>query len=147
MQYLDIDYEYDTKLSDNSNIRFDFRTKMGLIEIIDSQEDVNKMSQIKKNNNERVIAIGKSKYVSKITEIDSLFSYDNDSLHTGSIFMEDPSLSFDYAHILPLVEKCSVLHGHTSTIMVEIIGTMENNMVIDFGDAKKMCDNIVKALN
>ena len=147
LQYLDIDYEYDTKLSDNSNIRFDFRTKMGLIEIIDSQEDVNKMSQIKKNNNERVIAIGKSKYVSKITEIDSLFSYDNDSLHTGSIFMEDPSLSFDYAHILPLVEKCSVLHGHTSTIMVEIIGTMENNMVIDFGDAKKIIRSTISVLD
>ena len=120
---------------------------MGVIEIIDSQEDVNKMSQIKKNNNERVIAIGKSKYVSKITEIDSLFSYDNDSLHTGSIFMEDPSLSFDYAHILPLVEKCSVLHGHTSTIMVEIIGTMENNMVIDFGDAKKIIRSTISVLD
>ena len=28
---------------------------------------------------------------------------------TGSIFLDDASFAFDYAHILPLVEKCSIL--------------------------------------
>lgn len=149
LQYLGIDYEYDSKLklNDGSSISVDFRTKMGLIEVVDSQEDTDKLLRIKKNSNERVIALGQSKYASKIEELDSLFSYDNENLQTGSIFIEDPSLSFDYAHILPLVEKCSVLHGHTSSIMVEIIGNMKNNMVIDFGDAKKIIKSTVSALD
>jgi 6-pyruvoyltetrahydropterin/6-carboxytetrahydropterin synthase len=147
LQYLGIDYEYDSKLNDTSNIRVDFRTKMGLIEVIDSEEDANKLLQIKKNRNEKVIALGRSKYASKIEEMDSFFAYDNENVQTGSIFIEDPSLSFDYAHILPLVEKCSVLHGHTSSIMVEIIGSMKNNMVIDFGDAKKIIKSTLSALD
>jgi len=147
LQYLGIDYEYDSKMNNTSNTRVDFRTKMGLIEVIDSQEDTDKFLQIKNNNNERVMAVGHSKYASKIGEIDSFFSYDTENLQTGSIFIEDPSLSFDYAHILPLVEKCSVLHGHTSSIMVEIIGNMKNNMVIDFGDAKRTIKSTLGALD
>lgn len=148
LQYLNVDYEYDSKvkLNDGSIVNVDFKTKIGLIEVVDSQEDANKLIKIK-NNGERVIALGQSKYVSKVEEIDSLFSYDNENLQTGSIFIEDPSLSFDYAHILPLVEKCSVLHGHTSSIMVEIIGSMKNNMVIDFGDAKKIIKSTLNALD
>jgi 6-pyruvoyltetrahydropterin/6-carboxytetrahydropterin synthase len=68
-------------------------------------------------------------------------------MQTGSIFIEDPSLAFDYAHILPLVEKCSVLHGHTSTVMVEIIGSMKNNLVIDFGDAKRIIKEALGAID
>jgi len=80
--------------------------------------------------------------------MDSLFFYDgNGYVQTGSIFIEDPSLAFDYAHILPLVEKCSVLHGHTSTVMVEIIGSMKNNLVIDFGDAKRIIKEALSALD
>ncbi|MFQ5940151.1 MAG: 6-pyruvoyl tetrahydropterin synthase family protein [Nitrososphaerales archaeon] len=147
LQYLSIDYEYDSGLKDGSSIRVDFRTKKGLIEVIDSQEDADKLLQVRKNSNERVIAVGHSKYASKIGEIDSFFSYDDEDLQMGSIFIEDPSLAFDYAHILPLVEKCSVLHGHTSSVMVEIIGNMKNNMVIDFGDAKKIIKSTLSALD
>jgi 6-pyruvoyltetrahydropterin/6-carboxytetrahydropterin synthase len=95
-----------------------------------------------------LIAVGHSKYASKIKEMDSLFFFDNaDHMQTGSIFIEDPSLAFDYAHILPLVEKCSVLHGHTSTVMVEIIGSMKNNLVIDFGEAKKIIKETLNAID
>ncbi|HEX2471690.1 MAG TPA: 6-carboxytetrahydropterin synthase, partial [Nitrososphaera sp.] len=95
-----------------------------------------------------IIAVGNSKYVSRINEIDSLFFFDNgDHMQTGSIFIEDPTLAFDYAHILPLVEKCSVLHGHTSTVMVEIIGSMKNNLVVDFGDAKRIIKETLNAID
>jgi len=152
LQFLGIDYEYDNKLKlkDGSTVNIDFKTKMGLIEVVDSDLDANKLLKIKKNSSsEKVIAIGRSKFASKIGEIDSLFAYDSDApeMQTGSIFIEDPSLSFDYAHILPLVEKCSVLHGHTSSIMVEIIGRMKNNLVIDFGDAKKIIKETLSALD
>jgi len=149
LQFLGIDYEYDNKLklSDGSTVNVDFRTKVGLIEVVDSEQDAKKVLQIRKNNGERIIAIGRSKFASKIGELDSLFAYDSPDIQTGSIFIEDPSLSFDYAHILPLVEKCSVLHGHTSSIMVEIIGTMKNNLVIDFGDAKRIIKETLNALD
>ena len=149
LQFLELDYEYDSKLKlrDGSIVNVDFRTKMGLIEVVDSEDDADKLLRIKKNSSERIIAIGQSKFASKVGELDSLFYYDSANLQTGSIFIEDPSLSFDYAHILPLVEKCSVLHGHTSSIMVEIIGSMENNMVIDFGDAKKIIKEALSALD
>ncbi len=149
LQFLGLDYEYDgkLKLNDGSTVHIDFKTKMGLIEVVDSDLDADKLLKIKKNSSERIIAIGRSKFASKIGEIDSLFAYDSADMQSGSIFIEDPSLSFDYAHILPLVEKCSVLHGHTSSIMVEIIGRMKNNMVIDFGDAKKIIKETLSALD
>ncbi len=53
-----------------------------------------------------------------------------------SIFLDDPSFNFDYAHILPQTEKCSVMHGHTSSALVEIVGAPMDGMVIDFNDAK-----------
>ena len=39
-----------------------------------------------------------------------------------TIFLDDPSFNFDYAHILPQTQKCSVMHGHTSSALVEIVG-------------------------
>lgn len=146
LQFLNVDYEYDVRL-ENSDIRIDFKTNMGFIEVVDSDKDADKFLRIKKNIGEKLIAVGASRYASKIDEMNSFFSYNEDTVQTGSIFIEDPSLSFDYAHILPLVEKCSVLHGHTSSIMVEIIGTMEHNMVIDFGEAKRIIKSTLNALD
>ena len=53
-----------------------------------------------------------------------------------TIFMDDPSFNFDYAHILPKTEKCSVMHGHTSSALVEISGFPIEGMVVDFNVAK-----------
>ncbi len=149
LQFLGLDYEYDSNLvlKDGSGVRVDFKTKQGLIEVVDSQEDAEKLLRITKNSDARIIAIGRSKFASKISELGSLFLYDDSDVQTGSIFIEDPSLSFDYAHILPLVEKCSVLHGHTSSVMVEIIGMMKNNLVIDFGEAKRIIKDALSALD
>ncbi len=49
-------------------------------------------------------------FASRLTELQEIMFYDQ-SPQTGSIFIEDPSFAFDYAHILPLVKKCSILHG------------------------------------
>ena len=35
----------------------------------------------------------------KIDELESIFFFDKQNKQIGSIFIEDPSLSFDYAHI------------------------------------------------
>jgi 6-pyruvoyltetrahydropterin/6-carboxytetrahydropterin synthase len=64
-----------------------------------------------------------------------------------TIFLDDPSFNFDYAHILPKTEKCSVMHGHTSSVLVEFIGRPVEGMVVDFGVAKQIVRDAVRALD
>ena len=145
LSFLDEDYEYDYKLSlkNGRSVTVDFKTKKGLIEVIDNEEDIKKYNQIKENlTEEKVMAIGHPKYTAQIKELQDLVFYDK-TPQTGSIFLEDPSFSFDYAHILPLVEKCSILHGHTSSVMVELVGQMKDNLLVDFGIAKKIIKEVV----
>ena len=61
-----------------------------------------------------------------------------------TIFLDDPSFNFDYAHILPKTEKCSVMHGHTSSALVEIIGSPHDGMVVDFNDAKPVIRDAIR---
>jgi 6-pyruvoyltetrahydropterin/6-carboxytetrahydropterin synthase len=142
LSFLGQDYKYDirVKLPNGKPLKIDFQVGKRYIEVVDSEADAAKFKQIREQLPDLdIIAVGHSKYASKINEMDSLFFYDSaDHMQTGSIFIEDPSLAFDYAHILPLVEKCSMLHGHTSTVMVEIIGSLKNNLVIDFGEARRI---------
>jgi len=172
LSFLGQNYEYDAniQMSDGDSVKVDFKVGVSrreapdginnnknynknnnnkYIEVIDSEEDATKFKIIReKMPTLDIIAVGHSKYASRIDEIDSLFFFDSDNhMQTGSIFIEDPALAFDYAHILPLVEKCSVLHGHTSTVMVEIIGSMKNNLVIDFGDAKRIIKDTLNAID
>ncbi|MDV3278703.1 MAG: 6-carboxytetrahydropterin synthase [Nitrososphaerales archaeon] len=64
-----------------------------------------------------------------------------------TIFLDDPSFNFDYAHILPHTQKCSVMHGHTSSALVEIIGTPIEGMVVDFGEAKDIIRDAIRSLD
>jgi 6-pyruvoyltetrahydropterin/6-carboxytetrahydropterin synthase len=64
-----------------------------------------------------------------------------------TIFLDDPSFDFDYAHILPKTEKCSVMHGHTSSVLVEVVGRPIEGMVVDFGEAKRIVREAVRALD
>ena len=138
LDFLKIEYEYNNRFND-SDLNIDFKIGDKFIKIIEDDSDMNEFRIIKeKFPLLDLIAVGKSSYLGKINEMDSMFMFDKQSEQIGSIFIEDPSLAFDYAHILPLVEKCSIIHGHTSTIMVEIIGEMKNNLVIDFSEAKKI---------
>jgi 6-pyruvoyltetrahydropterin/6-carboxytetrahydropterin synthase len=138
LDFLKIEYEYNNRFND-SDLNIDFKIGDKYIKIIEDDSDMNEFRIIKeKFPLLDLIAVGKSSYLGKINEMDSMFMFDKQSEQIGSIFIEDPSLAFDYAHILPLVEKCSIIHGHTSTIMVEIIGEMKNNLVIDFSEAKKI---------
>jgi len=64
-----------------------------------------------------------------------------------TIFLDDPSFNFDYAHILPKTEKCSVMHGHTSSALVEIVGSPVDGMVVDFNDAKPIIRKAISDLD
>lgn len=151
LSFLGQNYQYDAsvKLPDGKSLKIDFKAGGKYIEVVDSEADAAKFRQVREQlPGLDIVAVGHSKYASKIKEMDSLFFYDSaNNMQTGSIFIEDPSLAFDYAHILPLVEKCSVLHGHTSTVMVEIIGSMKNNLVIDFGEAKRIIKEALNAID
>ena len=152
LSHLGHDYSCDAEITlpDGRSVKIDFKVGASkFIEVIDSEFDASKFRTVRKERPDvDIIAVGHSKFASRVEEMESLFFFDGpDELQTGSIFIEDPSLAFDYAHILPLVEKCSVLHGHTSTVMVEIIGSMKNNLVIDFGDAKKIIKDALNAID
>ena len=49
------------------------------------------------------MAIGHPKFAAQIKELKEIVFYEKEP-QTGSIFIEDPSFAFDYAHILHLVE-------------------------------------------
>ena len=149
LAFLQQDYQYNHKitLKNGSEVTIDFKTENGLIEVIDCDEDIEKYRQIKKDfPDKKVMAIGHAKYVAQIKELQDIVFYDK-TPQTGSIFLEDASFSFDYAHILPLVEKCSILHGHTSSVMVELVGQMKDNLLLDFGEAKKIIKEVVNVFD
>lgn len=64
-----------------------------------------------------------------------------------TIFLDDPSFNFDYAHILPATEKCSVMHGHSTSALVEIVGHPKEGMVVDFGEAKDTIRDAIRSLD
>ena len=147
--FLEEEYQYDHKiiLKNGDEVTVDFKTNKGFIEVIDNDEDIEKYKQIKKDFPEdKVMAIGNAKYVAQIKELQDIVFYDK-APQTGSIFLEDASFSFDYAHILPLVEKCSILHGHTSSVMVELVGQMKDNLLLDFGVAKRIIKEVVNVFD
>lgn len=145
LAFLQEDYEYDyrLKLNKEKTVSVDFKTNKGLIEVIDNSQDVEKYKEIKSHlPEEKIIAVGRPEFAARIGELQDIVCYDS-TPQTGSIFLEDQSFSFDYAHILPLVEKCSLLHGHTSSVMVELVGQMKNNLLVDFGVAKKIIKEVI----
>ena len=150
LSFLGHEYEHDVKLHlrDGDYITVDFKVGDLYIEIVDSEADIDKFKNIQSTVPDlKIIAFGHSRFAGRANELESLFFFNFGDTQTGSIFIEDPSLAFDYAHILPLVEKCSILHGHTSTIMVEIIGEMKDNLVIDFGEAKRIIKDTLSTID
>ncbi len=144
LSFLGKDYEYDCPVKAGQEVRADFRTNVGFIEVVDSEADVEKYRRIKADMPEaRIMAIGHPKYAARIKDLQDVVFYDQADPQTGSIFIESESFTFDYAHILPLVEKCSILHGHTSLVMVELAGQMKDNLLIDFGEAKRIIKEVI----
>lgn len=147
LSFLNKPYEHNCVVAGQPPLVANFKTADGYIQIIDNEQDIATYASIKKRlSSENVIAMGHPRLVSRIKEMDDII-FHNDAPETGSIFLEDPSFAFDYAHILPLVEKCSILHGHTSSVMVEMVGTMRNNLLVDFSEAKRIIKNVLRGFD
>ena len=147
--FLEENYQYNHKitLKDGTKVSIDFKTDKGLIEVIDNNEDIEKYKKIKEDfPDEKVMAIGNAKYAAQIKELEDITFYEK-SPQTGSIFLEDASFTFDYAHALPRVDRCSILHGHTASVMVELVGQMKDNLLVDFGVAKKIVKDVVNVFD
>ena len=149
LSFLEQDYKYNHSLTlkNGDKVTIDFKTEKGLIEVIDNDEDIAKYKQVKEDfPDQKIMAIGHGKYAAQLKELQDIVFYDK-APQTGSIFLDDASFAFDYAHILPLVEKCSILHGHTSSVMVELVGQMKDNLLVDFGIAKKIVKEVLTAFD
>lgn len=102
--------------------------------------------------NKKVLHITKSEKASALAEIGApVASFDadieTDTEKLESIFVDDPSFAFDYSHILPWTKKCSVLHGHTSSVIIELIGQPKRGMIVDFGDVKKIVKEALSSMD
>src|SRR5438105_1199914 len=103
LSFLGRRYEYDSvvSLKDGKKAKVDFKTDDKYIEVVDSEEDARKLEQIRTERQDiSIVGLGPSKIAARVDELDSFFLLGNaEQEHTGSIFIEDPSLAFDYAHI------------------------------------------------
>ena len=122
-----------------------FTTKGGFI-VINETKDLAELRQAFPTK--KILYVGKAEKASALAEIGApIASFDADSETDAekleSIFMDDPSFAFDYSHILPWTKKCSVLHGHTSSVIIELIGQPKNGMIVDFGDAKRIVKEVL----
>ncbi|BAJ51532.1 6-pyruvoyl tetrahydrobiopterin synthase [Candidatus Caldarchaeum subterraneum] len=63
------------------------------------------------------------------------------------IEVSGPGINFDYAHFLPSSPKCGVLHGHSSTVSVTVVGKVVDEMVVEFGELKKIVKKVVDAMD
>ena len=145
LDFLEEEYQYNYKviLKSGKEENIDFKTSKGLIEVIDSEEEIEKYKQLKEDfPQEKIMAIGNAKYVAQIKELQDIVYYDK-TPQTGSIFLEDASFSFDYAHILPLVEKCSNITRSHIICNGRISRANEKQFTCRFGVAKKIIKEVV----
>ena len=158
LSFLGVGYEYGHALDvgGGRTERIDFKTGRGLIEVIDGDGDAEKYRRALGRPGAAagppIMAVGHPRHVASIAELDGVVAYGggpaaassgSGDAQTGSIFIDDESFTFDYAHVLPLVDKCSLLHGHTSSVMVELVGTLKDNLLLDFGEAKRIIRGVM----
>lgn len=145
LDFMGHEYEYGTEVPTPSGpVRVDFATDRGLIEVIDSEEDLERYRAIREAGTRDILGIGHARHAARAGELDGIVAYGSEERgEDGSIFIEDGSFTFDYAHILPLVKKCSILHGHTSSVMVELVGKTRDGLLMDFGEAKRIVRGVI----
>jgi 6-pyruvoyltetrahydropterin/6-carboxytetrahydropterin synthase len=143
---LGVEYEEQRRVPSVSGLVADFAFKdtFLFIEKEIPKAELEKLSQSKRYIMVKTDAMRSDKLDHGVRII-QVGSQDDGRLQT--IFLDDPSFNFDYAHILPNTQKCSVMHGHTSSALVEIIGHPRDGMVVDFGVAKDIIREAIRSLD
>jgi 6-pyruvoyltetrahydropterin/6-carboxytetrahydropterin synthase len=151
---LGLEYDLDVRVAPSSKLTADFlvggRTAIFVGRGLSAAE-----RRAAKGSGKRCVLIGISTARSDPSDsglrvadlVDDGDGADLDEGRLQTIFLDDPSFNFDYAHILPNTEKCSVMHGHTSSALVEIVGSPLDGMVVDFNDAKPIIKKAISDLD
>ncbi|HYB45163.1 MAG TPA: 6-carboxytetrahydropterin synthase [Nitrososphaerales archaeon] len=130
-----------------TSLKADFEAN-GVLFFVDQVLSERELNQIRKTNRECVLVKRESFRSGKADAgIRVIGMSSGRSGREQTIFLDDPSFNFDYAHILPHTQKCSVMHGHTSSALVEIIGEPIDGMVVDFGPAKDAIREAIRGLD
>lgn len=155
LRFQDIPYKYKSRKLDEKNTYTpsSFQTRAGVMHIIEEIGDLQGIAQIVHSKREKRSAlISRLKLASRFQDLGvpviSLDGSPAESSRRQAIFLDDPSFAFDYSHILPPSEKCSVLHGHTSAVLLEIVGQpKEDGMIVEFGELKRRVRSVLGALD
>ncbi len=143
---LGVEYEEHRRVSSVSTLVADFAFKDTFLFV---EKEIPEADLEKMNRSKKCIVVrtdsARSDMLDHGVRVLQVGSRDDGRLQT--IFLDDPSFNFDYAHILPGTQKCSVMHGHTSSALVEIIGRPKDGMVVDFGVAKDIIREAIKSLD
>jgi 6-pyruvoyltetrahydropterin/6-carboxytetrahydropterin synthase len=150
LNFADIEYSYKKPvLAGKRELVPTFTTKEGFI-VTEAEKDVAELRY--GFPTKKVLHVTIAKKASALVEIGvPIVSFDDDAEtdkeKLESIFMDDPSFAFDYSHILPWTEKCSVLHGHTSSVIIELIGQPKSGMIVDFSDVKRIVKEVLSQMD
>ncbi len=157
LKFFDIKYTYGAEIPlGNESVRVDFLTDHGLIEVCEGPnswaEASKKVARIRRTRPEtKAVVVANTGQTFDPIELGVPVVAMNPAPDLDprkeTIFMDDPSFAFDYSHILPWTEKCSVLHGHTSAVLVEIMGTPRRGMIVDFGEAKHIIREALRTMD
>jgi 6-pyruvoyltetrahydropterin/6-carboxytetrahydropterin synthase len=142
-----VDFTVDEPIFDGGSRRVDFRVGDRLI-FIGTGPDAKERKKLA-SDGKKVVVLTESSTRSDIFDVGIRISRDGEGRgeRLQTIFLDDPAFNFDYAHILPETEKCSVMHGHTSSALVELVGAPREGMVTDFNDAKPVIKQAIAALD
>lgn len=155
LRFQNIPYEYQSrKLGEKKTYTpSSFQTRAGVMYVIEEIDDLQVTPRIAPSKLEKRSALISSlKLASRFQDLGvpviSLDGSPAESRRRQAIFLDDPSFAFDYSHILPPSEKCSVLHGHTSAVLLEIVGQpKEDGMIVEFGELKRRVRSVLGALD
>lgn len=158
LQFFMIDYEYRKRLRlrGGGEETVDFFMKERIVEVVEDasegQKVKRKLARIKKSwPGFRTLLVCNDEVASDFKGLDiplvNLAS-DEPRKRTSAIFLEDPAFGFDYSHFLPRNDKCYMLHGHSSTVYVEINGVPnEEGVIVDFALAKDIVRRAVETFD
>jgi len=140
-----VTYKENVQVPGAPSIRADFLVN-GTFVLVERTLGKAEIQELKRSG-QNFVAVGKEAFRSDRWDHGMRVFGLGESENLQTIFLDDPSFNFDYAHILPKTRKCSVMHGHTSSVLIEVVGHPIDGMVVDFGVAKDLVRSAIRNLD